>query len=140
MAWFSSAMMRGSFTQGSTGTACGGGQQSQGRKRDQPQHHPSREQVAFAPGVDDLVGHYQQGRYHGREQKRGSATGAIKVGGYALEGGSGVFCADNAGVFGGVLNVCKAGHFGFPFLTLVARLPGDGVILGFTLYMFKFIF
>ena len=62
------------------------------------------------------------------------------MGGSALQGGGSVFGADNAGVFGGVLNVCKGGHFGFPFLTLVARLPGDGVILGFTLCMFKFIF
>ena len=67
-------------------------------------------------------------------------TTAVKVGCDTLECCDGVFGAYNAGVFGGVVDVDKAGHLDFPFLTLVARLPGDGVILGLTLCLFKFIF
>ena len=96
--------------------------------------------MAIGPGIDHLVGHHQQRRYHGGQQQRGGTTGAIKAGGNAPEGRYSVFSADNAGMFDGVLDVCKGGHFGFPFLTLVAKLPGDRVILGFTLYLFKFIF
>jgi len=81
--------------------------------------------VAFAPGVDHLVGDHQQGGDDGGEQQRGGATGAVKAGGDALDGGSGVLGADHARVFGWIVNVCKIRHLVSPFLALVATLPGE---------------
>ncbi len=70
--------------------------------------------MTFGPGVDHLIGDHQERRDHGREQKR---RGTVRAADRA-EGGSdqadGALSADDAGMFGRLVDVDKTGHDDFP--------------------------